>query len=555
MYIALLLIQLAVSVIMGVYFLRVMRREKKSEVKSKPEASREMEKLRKMRQIRLNEPLSERVRPKQFADIVGQEESIEALKAILCSPNPQHVILYGPPGVGKTCAARLVLEHAKQQPDSAFKPDAPFIEVDATCVRHDERSIADPLIGSVHDPIYQGAGSLGVQGVPQPKPGAVTRAHGGILFLDEIGEMHPVQMNKLLKVLEDRKVMLESAYYNESDHSVPRYIHDIFQNGLPADFRLIAATTRRPEELPPALRSRCMEINFRALTAEETASIARNAANRAGYVLQKGCDKLISHYAQGGRDATNLVQVASGIARSEQRIEITAEDVQYVLKTGNYTPRMDHSVCGGTQVGRINGLAVSGSNDGAVLDIRAAAFPKNGKDAHWQATGIIEREEFDAGNRKMTRRATAAGAVENVRTALRGMGLRVDDYDVHIDFPGGTPVDGPSAGIAMALAVYSAITEEVLDGSVAITGEIGIDGEALPVGGVPAKIRAALEGGASAILIPRANYEKSFEKFPQVQCMDTLRDALQAALVQTRQEQSVVAAFAPNSEMLTAQKI
>ena len=74
-----------------------------------------------------------------------------------------------------------------------------------------------------------------------------------------------MQMNKLLKVLEDRKVMLDSAYYSESNRNIPRHIHDIFKNGLPADFRLVAATTRRPEELPPALRSRCMEINFRAL--------------------------------------------------------------------------------------------------------------------------------------------------------------------------------------------------------------------------------------------------------------------------------------------------
>ena len=64
--------------------------------------------------------------------------------------------------------------------------------MDATCLRFDERAIADPLFGSVHDPIYQGAGPLGQSGVPQPKEGAVTRAHGGILFLDEIGEMHPV---------------------------------------------------------------------------------------------------------------------------------------------------------------------------------------------------------------------------------------------------------------------------------------------------------------------------------------------------------------------------
>ena len=79
---------------------------------------------------------------------------------------------------------------------------------------------------------------MGVAGIPQPKPGAVTKAHGGMLFIDEIGELHPIQMNKLLKVLEDRKVYLESAYYNSEDSNIPMYIHDIFQNGLPADFRL-----------------------------------------------------------------------------------------------------------------------------------------------------------------------------------------------------------------------------------------------------------------------------------------------------------------------------
>ena len=190
------------------------------------------------------------------------------LKAALCSANPQHVIIYGPPGVGKTAAARVVLEEAKKNPASPFLQDAKFTEIDATTARFDERGIADPLIGSVHDPIYQGAGAMGVAGIPQPKPGAVTKAHGGMLFIDEIGELHPIQMNKLLKVLEDRKVYLESAYYNSEDSNIPHYIHDIFQNGLPADFRLVGATTRSPQELPPALRSRCMEIYFRPLLAE-----------------------------------------------------------------------------------------------------------------------------------------------------------------------------------------------------------------------------------------------------------------------------------------------
>ena len=101
-------------------------------------------------------------------------------------------------------------EEAKANPLSPFGPDAKFVEIDATTARFDDRGIADPLLGSVHDPIYQGAGAMGMAGIPQPKPAAVTKAHGGMLFIDEIGELHPVQMNKLLKVLEDRRVFLES---------------------------------------------------------------------------------------------------------------------------------------------------------------------------------------------------------------------------------------------------------------------------------------------------------------------------------------------------------
>ncbi|MCI4171182.1 AAA family ATPase, partial [Bacillus spizizenii] len=76
---------------------------------------------------------------------------------------------------------------------------------------------------------------------------------------------HPIQMNKMLKVLEDRKVFLDSAYYSEENTQIPNHIQDIFQNGLPADFRLIGATTRMPNEIQPAIRSRCLEVFFREL--------------------------------------------------------------------------------------------------------------------------------------------------------------------------------------------------------------------------------------------------------------------------------------------------
>ena len=205
------------SVLMGLMIYLIISNNKSMRARKvviDKESTKELEKLYKMRGVTLTVPLTEKSRPSSFQEVVGQDKGIKALKAALCGPNPQHVIIYGPPGVGKTAAARLVLEEAKKNSSSPFKKESKFVEIDATTIRFDERGIADPLIGSVHDPIYQGAGSLGVAGIPQPKPGAVTKAHGGVLFIDEIGELHPIELNKLLKVLEDRKVFLDSSYYS-----------------------------------------------------------------------------------------------------------------------------------------------------------------------------------------------------------------------------------------------------------------------------------------------------------------------------------------------------
>ena len=505
-------IQLCVSLIAGVYFLSRMKKESGDAPAAPPKSggnSRgEMDKLARMRAIRLSEPLAERVRPQTFEDIIGQEEGIRALRAILCGPNPQHVIIYGPPGIGKTCAARLVMECAKRSPGTPFRPDAPFIEMDATCVRFDERAIADPLLGSVHDPIYQGAGPLGNNGVPQPKPGAVTRAHGGILFLDEIGELHPIQMNKLLKVLEDRKVRFESAYYNPNDGSVPRHIHDIFENGMPADFRLVGATTRGPESLPPALRSRCMEVYFRALDADEVAKIAAGAAERAGFAMDAEDAAFFGHYAQCGRDAVNMVQMAAGAAQLEGRRFITHADAEWVIDCGHYPARPEALAETQPLVGRAHGLAVYGAQQGAVMDIEAAAAAGTGR---CQITGIVEEEELDGGGRRLRRKSMARASADSVLTVLRGRGFDLTHTDLHIHFPGGTPVDGPSAGAAMAAAAYSALTGRPLDGAAALTGEIGVAGEIRPVGGVPVKIDAARRAGLSRVLIPQANWMERFE--------------------------------------------
>ena len=522
-------VQLTVTGIMGVYFFRQLRAQRQGPVPARRENAAEMERLRRMRAVALTEPLAEHVRPRRFEDIVGQAEGIRALQAILCGRNPQHVLIYGPPGVGKTCAARLALEAAKKSPGTPFRADAPFIEMDATCVRFDERAIADPLIGSVHDPIYQGAGPLGVQGVPQPKPGAVSRAHGGVLFLDEIGELHPIQMNKLLKVLEDRKVRFESAYYHPEDSATPRYVHEVFKNGLPADFRLVGATTRSPEEISPALRSRCMEIFFRALEPEEIGRIALEASERAGCPMEQETAALTGRYAANGRDAVNMVQMAAGAAQLEGRKAISRQDMEWVIASGHY-PRRPDGRCGlENRIGAVHGLAVHGSHQGTVMEIEAAAEPGRGR---VRVTGIVEEEELGGGGRTLRRASSARASAENVATLLRRLGYLDDRTDVHINFPGGMPVDGPSAGVAMALAAVSALTGRPVDGGAACTGEISVQGYLKPVGGVPEKIEAARRGGLRRVVVPRENGMDRFRQAGiEVILADTVEEALEEMLL------------------------
>ncbi|MEB1807686.1 MAG: ATP-dependent protease LonB [Bacillaceae bacterium] len=534
-----LLIQLVFGTIIGLYFWNLLKSQRNQKTSVDRESRKEMDHLRKLKSITLSEPLSERVRPGNFDEIVGQKEGIRALRAALCGPNPQHVIVYGPPGVGKTAAARLVLEEAKKNGKTPFKQDAVFVELDGTTARFDERGIADPLIGSVHDPIYQGAGAMGQAGIPQPKQGAVTKAHGGVLFIDEIGELHPIQLNKLLKVLEDRKVFLESAYYNEDNQNIPRHIHEIFQKGLPADFRLIGATTRNPQELPPALRSRCLEVYFRALTQEEIVTIAKKSVDKIGFDADEGVLEKIGGYATNGREAVNVIQIAAGIATGEDRKVITLADVEWVIQSSQLSPRPERKIYPEPQIGLVNGLAVFGPNLGALMEIEVNVISVAKGKGTINVTGIVEEESSGSQARSVRRKSMAKGSVENVVTVLRKMGIPTSDFDIHVNFPGGTPVDGPSAGIAIATGIFSAIREVKISNKVAMTGELGIHGTVKPIGGVVAKVEAAIQAGAETVIIPKENEQAILKELGDVNIIPvtTIEEVFDIALLQEKEKE------------------
>ncbi|MFT8871766.1 MAG: ATP-dependent protease LonB [Sporolactobacillus sp.] len=530
--------QILFGIIIGLYFFTLLRAQHTQRVSIDRESKKELQELSAKRHRSLTEPLSERIRPRTLDEIVGQKDGIEALRAAICGANPQHVLIYGPPGIGKTAAARLVLEEAKHNPQSPFTNEAPFIELDGATARFDERGIADPLIGSVHDPIYQGAGALGMAGIPQPKEGAVTRAHGGVLFIDEIGELHPIQLNKLLKVLEDRKVFLESAYYNEENRQIPAYIHDIFQKGLPADFRLIGATTRRPEEIPPAIRSRCLEIFFNALGREDIRRIAVRAAEKLNLEVPASCLEKIAEYAQNGRESVNIMQIAAGraLARPTGSQQISEADIEWVVRASRLVPKPSRKVPVKAQIGLVNGLAVYGAGQGALMEVEASAI-KSRRGGSLTVTGIAEEETIGGTGRSVTRKSMARASVENVLTVLNQSGFAAYRYHVHVNFPGGALVDGPSAGIAMAAAICSALLRRPVRADVAMTGELGLHGQVKPIGGVVAKVEAAIEAGAREVLLPRENMQASLAAYRQVKVtpVDALRDVL--ALVLLSEEQ------------------
>ncbi len=532
-------VQIIFGVIIGLYFWNLLKNQHNNKVSIDRESKKEMEKLQKLRQISLTEPLSEKTRPTSFFEIIGQEEGLKALRAALCSPNPQHVIIYGSPGIGKTAAARLVLDEAKQLPYSPFNEASKFIEVDANTARFDERGIADPLIGSVHDPIYQGAGAYGMAGIPQPKPGAATKAHGGILFIDEIGELHPIQMNKLLKVLEDRKVFLESAYYNSEDQNIPRHIHDIFENGLPADFRMVGATTRQPHEIPAAIRSRCIEIYFKPLTPNHIAEIIQNALEKLRIDYEHDVIEVGKRYAANGREAVNLVQIATGITYAEQRRKILVKDIEWIIHSSQLTPRPDRKVSANPEIGVVNGLAVYGPNMGTLLDIEVTAKQVNRGKGKIKITGVVEEEEIGGNQKKVKRKSMVLGSLENVLTVLQNnTDMNPYDYDIHVNFPGGTPIDGPSAGISMAVAIYSAVKKRPVDSKMAMTGELSIYGKVKPIGGVTAKIEAAKEAGVERVLIPKENWQKMFDDIQNIEIItvENLNEVLNIALIGEKQK-------------------
>jgi len=470
---------------------------------------------------KLTKNIQSMLRPDSFEEIVGQERAIKSLLSKMASPYPQHIILYGPPGVGKTTAARLALEEAKRIKHTPFREDAKFVEVDGTTLRWDPREITNPLLGSVHDPIYQGSKrDLAEIGVPEPKPGLVTEAHGGILFIDEIGELDEILQNKLLKVLEDKRVEFSSSYYDPEDENTPKYIKYLFDNGAPADFVLIGATTREPYEINPALRSRCTEVYFEPLTAKDIEKIVENAAEKLNVELEDGVAELISRYTIEGRKAVNLLADVYGYvlySKGEiENVKLHIKDVHEIISIGRLTPYEEVKTENDREIGHVYGLGVNGYI-GSTIEIETAVFEAKDK-----GTGQVRFND--------TAGSMAKDSVFNAASVIRKITDKdIKDYDIHVNVIGGGNIDGPSAGAAITVCIISALLNKPIRQDVAITGEISLRGNVKPVGGIFEKVYGARRKGIKLVVVPKDNLKEvpSGLKDIEVKAVETIEELME----------------------------
>ncbi len=417
----------------------------------------------------------------RITEYLAVQQRVRKLKGpILC--------LVGPPGVGKTSVGHSI----------AHATNRKFIRMALGGVR-DEAEIRG------HRRTYIGA-------LPGKIIHNLSRAgsRNPLFLLDEIDKMamdfRGDPASALLEVLDPEQNHTFSDHYLEVDFDLSEVMFVATANTL---------------NIPPALLDRMEVIHLSGYTEDEKVSIAsvylipkqmeKNGVKAEELQLTESAIRdIIRHYTReaGGR---NLEREISKICRKvvkevllkerSKKAVITSKSIEKYLgvKRFRFGRAEEHD-----QIGQVTGLAWT-EVGGELLSIEAALIPGKGRLSHTGKLGEVMQESIKA-----------AMTVVRSRTAILGLEQDFHEkFDIHVHVPeGATPKDGPSAGIGMCTAIVSALTKIPVRASVAMTGEITLRGEVLPIGGLKEKLLAAHRGGIETVIIPAEN-ERNLVDIPK----------------------------------------
>ena len=396
--------------------------------------------------------------------------------------------LVGPPGVGKTSLGQSIARATNRK----------FVRMSLGGVR-DEAEIRGhrrTYIGSMPGKIIQ---NLGKTGVRNP-----------LYLLDEVDKMamdfRGDPSSALLEVLDPEQNSTFQDHYLEVDFDLSDVMFVCTANTL---------------NIPPPLLDRMEVIRIPGYTEDEKLNIAmrylvpkqlkeNGLKEKELRITESAVRDIVQHYTRES-GVRNLEREISKICRKvvkmlllkprDSRVTIAPKSIEKYLgvRRFRFGKAEDND-----QVGQVTGLAWT-EVGGELLTIETAIVPGKGKHNFTGQLGDVMTESIQAAMTVVRSRASVLGIDEDFHQKL----------DVHIHVPeGATPKDGPSAGVGMCTALVSVLTDMPVKSDVAMTGEITLRGEILPIGGLKEKLLAAHRGGISTVLIPHEN-EKDLVEIPK----------------------------------------
>ena len=382
---------------------------------------------------------------------------------------------------------------------------------------------AGALLGDVlHDPFQ--SGGLGTPAHERVVAGMIHKAHMGVLFIDEIATLQPHTQQELLTAVQEGKYSITG----QSERSAGAMVRT---EAAPCSFILVAAgNVETIRKMHPALRSRIRGYGYEVHMEETMEDTKENRHKIAVFVAQEVVkDKKIPHFNRDAveaiveearkrasrksrltlrfRELGGLIRAAGDLALEEGAKLVTPSHVERAKRAARTLEQQiadkyieqkkeyEVIVTSGKKVGRVNGLAVMGSGSaysGIILPIESQVTP-GGKENQIIATGKLGE--------------IAKEAITNVSAMVKHIfGKNLNKNDIFIQFlQTYEGVEGDSASIAVATTIISALHEVPIKQNYAMTGSLSVRGEVLPIGGVTAKVEAAIEAGIEYVIVPKSN--------------------------------------------------